>query len=116
MGGVVAAGRLGSRVRLQRRSTTRDALGQRVDAWTTFATVWADIRVTSGIAAANSEFTSADQQVSRTNASIRIRARSDVDHTCRAVHNSAIYDIRAALPDPDGEFVDLVCSIGAREG
>lgn len=116
MSGQVPAGSLRKRVRLQRRVATLDALNQPIGEWRTFATVWADIRVTTGISAINSEFVAADQQISRSNASIRIRARTDVDHSCRVVHNASIYDVRAALPDPGGEYVDLVCAIGAREG
>jgi SPP1 family predicted phage head-tail adaptor len=116
MSGQVPAGSLSKRVRIQRRAATLDALNQPIGEWTTFATVWADIRVITGLSAANSEFIAADQQVSRFTASIRIRARTDIDHSCRVVHNNAIYDVRVVLPDPGGEYVDLVCAIGAREG
>lgn len=114
--GVVAAGRMSKRVEIQRREAGQDSVGQPSGAWTTFATVWADIRVVSGLSDVSAEFVAADHQVSRVRASIRIRNRTDVDDACRVVHNSDVYDVRAVLHDPQGEFVDLVCAIGAREG
>lgn len=114
--GVIAAGRMSKRVQLQRRAAGVDSAGQPNGTWTTFATVWADIRVASGLGEVAAETVSADQQVARARASIRIRHRTDVDHDCRVVHNSDVYDVRVPLFDPQGEFVDLVCAIGAREG
>lgn len=114
--GVVAAGRMSKRVQLQRRASGQDSVGQQNGAWTTFATVWADIRVMSGLGEVNAELSAADHEVARARVSVRIRHRADVDHGCRVVHNDDVYDVRVPLFDPHGEFVDLVCALGAREG
>ena len=44
-------GLLNSRVVVQQQSTTQDALGQPVLSWSTFATLWANVRHTSGVEA-----------------------------------------------------------------
>lgn len=44
----IEAGKLNRRIRLQSRSVTRDAQGGQIDAYTTYATVWASIRPLRG--------------------------------------------------------------------
>jgi SPP1 family predicted phage head-tail adaptor len=100
-------GLLNSRVVVQQQSTTQDALGQPVLSWSTFATVWADVRHTSGIEAVKD---SAIASVVR--ASIRVRYRGDLTTAMRVVHGSTTYNIVAVLPDVGGkEYVDLACEV-----
>lgn len=99
------AGRLNRRVTLQSPSQSVDELGQPIPGWTDVATLWADIRMKSGL-----EAIKAGAPVSTVQASIRIRYRPGVTAGMRVVHNLAAYNIVAVMPDVSGrEFVDLAC-------
>lgn len=100
-------GLLNTRVVVQQQSATQDALGQPVQSWATFATLWANVRHTSGI-----EATKADAIASVVRASIRVRYRADLTAAMRVVHGSTTYNIVAVLPDVGGkEYVDLACEV-----
>lgn len=100
-------GLLNSRVTVQQQSAAQDALGQPVNTWSTLATVWADVRHTSGIEAIKDN---AIASVAR--ASIRVRYRSGITTAMRVVHGSTTYNIVAVLPDVGGkEYVDLACEV-----
>lgn len=101
------AGRLNRRCVIQQPGTATDELGQPITGWTDLATVWADIRMKSGL-----EAIKAGAQVSTVQASIRIRYRQDVSAGMRVVHNLVAYDIKAVMPDVSGrEYLDLVCEV-----
>jgi SPP1 family predicted phage head-tail adaptor len=112
-------GKLNSRqltrkVRLQRKSLTRDAYGQPLDSWTTYATVRAAPRVQTGMGYVNNEMQQGGTEVSRTTTSYRIRKRTNVIAADRLLDGSNIYDIRVVLPDlEDNNYVDLGCATGA---
>lgn len=98
---------LDQRVTIQVQSTSQDGAGQPVPAWTTLAQAWASILHKTG-----SETIKADQDTSTVQASVRIRSRSDVTAGMRVVHGSAIYEIRAVLPNARRAFfIDLVCAL-----
>jgi len=102
---MMQAGRLNRRCVIQQPGTATDELGQPIPGWTDVATVWADIRMKSGL-----EAIKAGAPVSTVQASIRIRYRGDVNAGMRVVHNLVAYDIVAVMPDASGrEFVDLAC-------
>ena len=101
------AGRLNRRCTLQQPGTTTDELGQPIPGWTDVATVWADIRMKSGL-----ESIKAGASVSTAQASIRIRYRAGITAGMRVVHNLVAYEILAVQPDVGGrEFVDLICQV-----
>lgn len=101
------AGRLNRRCVLQAPGTAQDELGQPIPGWTDVATVWADIRMKSGL-----ESIKAGAPVSVVQASVRIRYRAGVKAGMRLVHNLQAYDIKAVMPDVSGrEFLDLVCEV-----
>lgn len=103
------AGRLNRRCTLQAPGTTQDELGQPIPGWTDVATLWADIRMKSGL-----ESIKAGAPVSVVAASVRIRYRAGVNAGMRVVHNLQSYNIVAVLPDVGArEYVDLVCEIVA---
>ena len=104
---MMQAGRLNRRCLLQRPSTATDPLGQPIPGWTDVATVWADIRMKSGL-----EAIKAGASVSVVQASIRIRYRAGINAGMRVVHNLQVYEILAVQPDVVGrEYVDLVCQV-----
>lgn len=101
------AGRLNRRCVLQTPGTATDEIGQPIPGWTDVATVWADIRMRSGL-----ESIKAGAPVSVVAASIRIRYRSDVNAGMRVMHNLVAYEIKAVMPDVSGrEFLDLACEV-----
>lgn len=101
------AGRLNRRCVIQTPSTTTDELGQPIPGWTDVATVWADIRLRSGL-----ESIKAGAPVSVVQASIRIRYRAGVNAGMRVVHNLQAFNIVAVMPDVGGRgYVDLVCEV-----
>lgn len=101
------AGALTRRVTIQERGTGQDEIGQPIDAWMTVATVWADIRHTSGLEAVRG-----GAEVSTVKASIRIRYRAGIDAGMRVLHGDTVYEIRAVLPDTSGRvYCDLVCEV-----
>lgn len=103
------AGRLSSRCTLQQPGTATDELGQPIPGWTDVATLWADIRMKSGL-----EAIKAGATVSVVQASIRVRYRAGITAGMRVVHNLTNYNITAVMPDVGGrEFVDLVCEVVA---
>ena len=92
---------------MQQPGTATDALGQPIPGWTDVATVWADIRMKSGL-----EAIKAGAVVSTVQASIRIRYRAGVNAGMRVVHNLVAYEVLAVQPDVGGrEYVDLVCQV-----
>ena len=102
------AGRLNRRCVLQAPGTAQDELGQPIPGWTDVASVWADIRMKSGL-----ESIKAGAPVSVVQASIRIRYRAGINAGMRVVHNLQVYEILAVQPDVGGrEYVDLVCQAG----
>jgi SPP1 family predicted phage head-tail adaptor len=105
MGAVMYAGRLRHRVTIERRGTAVDAIGQPVETWSPYATVWADVRHQQGLEAIHA---GAPTSVAR--ASIRIRYREDIDHSMRVSYKGKTYNIIAVLPGSP-EHVDLVCEV-----
>lgn len=102
------AGRLNRRCVIQEKGTGEDELGQPLpEDWVDVATVWADIRMKSGL-----EAIKAGAPVSTVQASIRIRYRAGVTAGMRVVHNLVAYNIQAVMPDVSGrEFLDLACEV-----
>lgn len=101
------AGSLKDRISIQRHTQAKDEWGTLIpgsEAWAELAKVWADVKHPSGLGAVK-----ADADVSIVRASIRIRRRTDVDAGMRVLFGAAVYDIKAVLPGPTRDYVDLVC-------
>jgi SPP1 family predicted phage head-tail adaptor len=106
------SGRLNRLVTIQRKSGTKDGLGQSASTWIDFALVWANIRYLNG-----KEYMAGQVEVSKAIASVRIRYREDITAAMRVLYRGATFDIAAVLPDTEGrEYVDLAVSIGANRG
>ena len=104
---MMQAGRLNRRVTLQSPAQSVDELGQPIQGWTDVATLWADIRMKSGL-----ESIKAGASVSVVQASIRVRYRAGITAGMRIVHNLQAYNITAVMPDVGGrEYVDLVAEV-----
>lgn len=105
------------RVQLQAKSTTCDAAGQPLNTWTTYATVWANIRNQRGL-----QSIQGDREISAVQSSINIHYRADITAGHRLVDvtlpdTPVVYDIAAVLPDLARKaYMDLVCTQGANNG
>lgn len=101
------AGQLKNRVTIQQQSTVQDSIGQPVNTWTTYATVWADIRHKSGVEAIKS-----GEVTSTVKASVRVRYKSGITAAMRVAHGSVVYQIKAVLRDEQNkDYMDLVCEV-----
>lgn len=102
-------GRLRHMVTIQQRVASEDAAGQPSSAWQEVATVWADIRLLSGL-----ESIRANQDASIVRASIRIRhtqaLQASLSPAMRVLHGTTVYQITAILPDLAARaHIDLTC-------
>lgn len=103
------AGRLNRRCTLQTPNTATDEIGQPIPGWTDVATLWADIRMKSGL-----ESIKAGASVSVVQASIRVRYRAGITAGMRVVHNLQAYEIKAVMPDASVRvYLDLACEVVA---
>lgn len=101
------AGLLNREVKIKRPEGGSDEAGQPLLGWIDVAKVWANIKFQSG-----SESIRADAVTSVARASIRIRYREDIDASMRVYRGTAVYSIKAVLPDEARrEYVDLVCEV-----
>jgi len=108
----MSAGQYNRLVTIQQLAAGQDSLGQPVQTWSTVCNPWAWVRNQSGASAIK-----ASADVSTTQASIRIRYRTNITAGMRVVLGTVNYDIQAVLPDEeDREYVDLVCITGASHG
>lgn len=103
----IIAGSFPHQVHIQKKTAGTDEWGTPLpEAWEslTVKPIWANVRHLSG-----SEAVKADADVSTVKVSIRIRWRTSIDAGMRALHAGAVYDIKAVLPGPSRDYVDLVC-------
>jgi SPP1 family predicted phage head-tail adaptor len=107
------AGDLDQRITVQSPAATVDALGQRVETWSTVATVWAQAQPLRG-----REFFAAGTMQSEAAVRFRIRYRTDVTGTMRVLWRSVPHAIVADPIDVDGgrHTLELMCSAGIRDG
>ena len=93
------------RITLLRRDSSVDAAGRLSQIWAEVSTVWADVRFQSG-----AEVVRANADVSLKRASIRVRARKDVDAGWRVRYAGEEYEVKGPpLPDVDRQFMFIVC-------
>lgn len=101
------AGQLKHRITIRQPASGQDGAGQPNVGWTTLATVWADVRYSSGL-----ESIKADAQTGLAKASIRIRWRTDVTSAMQVVLGVTTFSILAVLPDMKArKYVDLACQV-----
>lgn len=107
------AGKRNQRITIERKTVTRNAIGEEVDTWATFDTVWAEAHPTRG-----REFFAAGQMQARADVMFRILYRSDLTEEDRVVWRSENYEIVAPPVDVAGarEVTELYCVHGIRDG
>jgi SPP1 family predicted phage head-tail adaptor len=95
------AGNLRHRITIQQRSTSEDALGQQVLAWTDVATIWCRVEQLSG-----RELMTASAERAENTARITVRYRADLVEKMRILYGATIYDI-TSVSDIEGRRREL---------
>jgi SPP1 family predicted phage head-tail adaptor len=86
-------GRLRHRITIQQHQTTQDEIGNNIESWVDWATVWANIRPISG-----REYFQAAATNAEDNVRINIRYRSGIDPLrMRVVYGNRVFDILSAI-------------------
>lgn len=86
-------GRLRHRITIQQHQTTQDEIGNNIESWVDWATVWANIRPISG-----REYFQAAATNAEDNVRINIRYRSGIDPLrMRVVYRNRVFDILSAI-------------------
>lgn len=100
-------GKLNKRIIIESQSLTFDDVGQQVETWATFATVWANIKHNSG-----AETIKSDAITSSVKASFRIRYLKGLDAGMRVKYETSTYRILAILPHVDDKrFLDIAAEL-----
>ena len=100
-------GKLNKLVTILQLMPGEDAAGQPNGAWVQFSKPWASILHQSG-----AEAIRADAPASAVKASIRVRYRLDITPEMRVQYRTAVYEIKAVLPDEvRKDRTDLVCEL-----
>ena len=86
------AGDLRHRITIQQLAEGENDLGDIVQTWTAFATVWASVEPLTG-----REYLSAQQVSAETSGRIRMRYRAGVNPTMRVLFNSLTYQILSVI-------------------
>jgi len=104
----VQSGRLRHRVSIQQRGGTFDAGGGVTWAWTTIATVWAEVRTPAGFEQLAAEIAQQRATVTHT---VRIRGGVAVEPSMRILWGTRVLEI-VSVTDPDnrGESQVLLCT------
>ena len=97
-------GRLRHRVTIQSVSETRNSIGEAIETWATFATVWARIDPLSG-----RQLLAANQLDEPVAARMKMRYLSGLRGKMRIVHGSITYNIRGApMVDANKSEIELL--------
>ncbi|MBO0987551.1 phage head closure protein [Delftia sp. SD018] len=103
------AGTLRDRIHIQRKTGGADEWGTPLlEGWENISPgrIAANVLHKSGLGTIK-----ADAKVSIVRASIRIRRRADLDAGMRVLFDGQIYELKAVLPGPTREYIDLVCEL-----
>lgn len=101
---------LDQRLTLQAPPASRDAAGQKLQAWVDVATVWASIKVRSG-----RDFAAADAPQASSTISVRIRLRAGVTGAMRVVWRGQPFDIVGEPLPVDRQWLQFDAATGVRD-
>lgn len=99
-------GNLRHQIVIERRVLTDDGIGGTTAAWSTYATVWAQVKQLGGAEVVRSQKTTATERLD-----ITIRYRDDLRANDRVLHDGKVYNI-AAIFDPAGtrKWTNIQCT------
>jgi SPP1 family predicted phage head-tail adaptor len=99
-------GKLRHRVSLQSPTATANDYGEKIAAWTTYATVWAEIKPLQG-----RELENAQQISEKCDYEVFIRYNTGVLSTHRVIYGSRTFEIQAVLNlEERNEILKLICT------
>ena len=97
------ASKLTHYITVQQKQKTEDALGQTIETWVDYASMWANVKFESG-----AEFNRANRESSEVVASVRVRYREDITTEMRVMFKGKVYNLYSQpLPDNFKEYIDL---------
>lgn len=109
---MINAGQMDQRVTLQQRAAGQNTLGEVVGTWTDVATVWAKVEPLRG-----REYFASGQMQTAVEVRITIRARADVRTTWRVLWRGQAHEVVSVIdPRAGGEYLELMCTAGIRDG
>ena len=97
------AGELDQRIALQSLATGVDSIGQPSQTWATDATLWASVRVMSGVTSIKS-----GADTATTKASFRLRRHDGITTANRLLWRGEPWQIDAVLMPPRAAYIDIV--------
>lgn len=104
----ISVGRLRNKVALQKATETSDGAGGCTEAWSTIASIYADIRPTGG-----DEAYRQGKVQDKVTHKIFVRYRSDIQPYYRIQYESRIFNIKNIMNiDERDRFLELTCSEG----
>lgn len=102
---VVKAGRLNKKITIQETTQTQNSYGEVIDAWSTYAFIWASVEPTSG-----REFMAAQQINSEITIAFRTRYLSGVTAKMRISWDGRLFDIESVInPVEKNEQLLIIC-------
>lgn len=108
----IGVARLRHRVAIQARDPAQDSFGQQSGAWTTTATVWADVEPVSG-----REQQAGGAELASVTHMVTMRYRSWVTARHRLVYAGRIFDIESVLDVGEAHFwLQIGCTEGLNKG
>jgi SPP1 family predicted phage head-tail adaptor len=99
-------GRLSERAQLHYATETVNAYGERVQAWASIGTVWANVEYNL---LRSKEGEEAGQETAMQSVMFTIRKRALIDENWRIYHNARLYDIEAIGESNDRQLMTLKC-------
>jgi len=100
------AGQMDRRVVIESAGSTLDTFGESIETWSTFATVWASVRVNGG-----RESFDSDQVIAEGTTTFKIRYLSGMSERMRIVYNSANYDIQSIKELGRKEGLEILATV-----
>jgi len=97
------AGKLLNRVMVQQKTTIEDDFGQSIEKWANYLPLWANVKFQTG-----AEFNRADKESTEIFASIRVRARNDINKNMGILYKGHTFNILSLpLLDASNVYMDI---------
>jgi len=100
------AGRLNKQITIQQVTETKNSFGEVSEAWSTYNTVWAEIKPISG-----KEYFNAESVQSEVTHKIKTRYLSGITTKMRISYDSRVFDIETVINiDERSRYIEMMCT------
>jgi SPP1 family predicted phage head-tail adaptor len=89
MANPIQSGQLDRRITIQSKSSSQNAIGESIESWSTFTTLWAKFTPTLG----REYFSNDTETTAQATAKFMVRYRTNLTNQMRVVHDSITYEI-----------------------